>query len=155
MGRPDFRGPRSRELHWQRPPLERPVLCPPSSGRVIPLLLALASAIPSAAAAQRSGPARPVPRNTIEQFMNTTSMVGASFSPDERAILVTSNQSGVFNAYGIPAGGGKPQARTHSTTDGIFTLVYLPTDRPVLYLQGTGANDNNNFYHVDPHVHSS
>src|SRR2546430_2285157 len=149
MGRPDFRGPWSRELHWQRPPLERPVLCPPSSGRVIPLLLALASAIPSAAAAQRAGPARPVPRYTIEQFMNTTSMVGASFSPDERAILVTSNQSGVFNAYEIPAGGGKPQARTHSTTDGIFTVGYLPHDRRVLYLQGAGGNENDHLYLLD------
>src|SRR5438093_1013791 len=149
MGRPDFRGPWSRELHWQRPPLERPVLCPPSSGRVIPLLLALASAIPSAAAAQRAGPARPVPRYTIEQFMNTTSMVGASFSPDERAILVTSNQSGVFNAYEIPAAGGKPQARTHSTTDGIFTVGYLPHDRRVLYLQGDGGNENDHLYLLD------
>src|SRR6059058_605054 len=149
MGRPDFRGPWSRELHWQRPPLERPVLCPPSSGRVIPLLLALASAIPSAAAAQRAGPARPLPRYTIEQFMNTTSMVGASFSPDERAILVTSDQSGVFNAYEIPAGGGKPQARTRSTTDGIFTVGYLPHDRRVLYLQGPGGNENDHLFLLD------
>ena len=125
------------------------MLCPPSSGRVIPLLLALASAIPSAAAAQRAGPARPLPRYTIEQFMNTTSMVGASFSPDERAILVTSNQSGVFNAYEIPAGGGKPEARTHSTTDGIFTVGYLPHDRRVLYLQGTGGNENDHLYLLD------
>src|SRR2546427_86552 len=143
MGRPDFGGPRSRELHSQPPPLERPVRCPPSSGRAI--LLLLASAIPSAAAAQRA----PVPRYTIEQFMNTTSMVGASFSPDERAILVTSNQSGVFNAYEIPAGGGKPQARTHSTADGIFTVGYLPHDRRVLYLQGTGGNENDHLYLLD------
>jgi len=125
------------------------VRCPPSSGRAILLLLALASAIPSAAAAQRAGPAHPVPRYTIEQFMNTTSMVGASFSPDERAILVTSNQSGVFNAYEIPAGGGKPQARTHSTTDGIFTVGYLPHDRRVLYLQGAGGNENDHLYLLD------
>src|SRR2546425_554109 len=149
MGRPDFRGPWSRELHWQRPPLERPVRCPPSSGRVILLLLALPSAIPSAAVAQRARPVRPVPRYTIEQFMNTTSMVGASFSPDERAILVTSNQSGVFNAYEIPAAGGKPEARTHSTTDGIFTVGYLPHDRRVLYLQGAGGNENDHLYLLD------
>src|SRR5439155_1111101 len=94
-------------------------------------------------------PSRPVPRYTIEQFMNTPSMVGASFSPDERAILVTSNQSGVFNAYEIPAAGGKPQARTHSTTDGIFTVGYLPHDRRVLYLQGDGGNENDHLYLLD------
>jgi dipeptidyl aminopeptidase/acylaminoacyl peptidase len=109
-------------------------------------LLALASALPAAAAAQR---ARAVPRYTIEQFMNTTAMFGASFSPDERSILVTSDQSGVFNAYEVPAGGGKPQARTHSTTDGVFTVGYLPHDRRVLYLQGPGGNENNHLYLLD------
>src|SRR2546430_12822871 len=88
--------------------------------RRLPLpLLALASMISGTAAAQGARPARPVRQYTIEQFMNTTAMFGASFSPDERSILVTSDQSGVFNAYEIPAGGGKPQARTRSTTDGI------------------------------------
>lgn len=116
----------------------------PSRGCAISLLLA--SAIPGAAAAQR---ARPVPRYSIEQFMNTTAMFGASFSPDGRSILVTSDQSGVFNAYEIPAGGGTPRARTHSTTDGIFTVGYLPHDRRVLYLQGPGGNENDHLYLLD------
>src|SRR5260370_3959567 len=120
--------------------------CSPSSRRVVPLLLALAGAIPTVGAAQR---ARPVPHYTIEQFMNTTAMFGASCAPDGRAILVTSDQSGVFNAYEIPVGGGKPQARTHSTTDGIFTVGYLPHDRRVLYLQGRGGNENNHLYLLD------
>jgi len=55
--------------------------------------------IAGSAAAQSARPARPVRQYTIEQFMNTTAMFGASFSPDERSILVTSDQSGVFNAY--------------------------------------------------------
>lgn len=120
--------------------------CPPSSRPVIPLLLALAGAIPSVVAAQR---ARPVPQYTIEQFMNTTAMFGASFSPDGRSLLVTSDQSGVFNAYEIPVGGGKPEARTHSTTDGIFAVGYLPHDRRVLYLQGSGGNERNHLYLQD------
>jgi len=110
------------------------------------LLLAITSAIPSASAAQR---ARPVPRYTIEQFMNTTAMFAASFSPDERSILVTSDQTGVFNAYEIPVAGGKPQARTHSTTDGVFTVGYLPHDRRLLYLQGAGGNENDHLYLLD------
>jgi dipeptidyl aminopeptidase/acylaminoacyl peptidase len=113
---------------------------------VIPLLLALAGSIPSGATAQG---ARPIPRYTIEQFMNTTAMFGAAFSPDGRSILVTSDQSGVFNAYELPVGGGKPQARTHSTTDGVFTVGYLPHDRRVLYLQGPGGNENNHLYLLD------
>src|SRR5437773_7447085 len=96
--------------------------------------------ISGTAAAQGARPARPVRQYTIEQFMNTTAMFGASFSPDERSILVTSDESGVFNAYEIPAGGGKPQARSRSTTDGSFTVGYLPHYRRVLYLQVTGGH---------------
>ena len=122
---------------------------PPSYRRLTLPLLALASMIPGTAAAQSARPARPVRQYTIEQFMNTTAMFGASFSPDERSILVTSDQSGVFNAYEIPAGGGKPQARTRSTTDGIFTVGYLPHDRRVLYLQGPGGNENDHLFLLD------
>jgi len=110
------------------------------------LLLAITSAIPSASAAQR---ARHVPRYTIEQFMNTTAMFAASFSPDERSILVTSDQTGVFNAYEIPVAGGKPRARTHATTDGVFTVGYFPHDRRLLYLQGAGGNENDHLYLLD------
>jgi dipeptidyl aminopeptidase/acylaminoacyl peptidase len=118
----------------------------PSCGRIVPLLLAITGVKPGAAVAQR---ARPVPRYTIEQFMNTTAMFAASFSADERSILVTSDQSGVFNAYEIPVGGGTPRARTHSTTDGIFTVGYLPHDRRLLYLQGAGGNENDHLYLLD------
>src|SRR3989449_2923247 len=132
-----------------RPPPERPVRRPPSYRRLTLPLLALASMIAGSAAAQSARPARPVRQYTIEQFMNTTAMFGASFSPDERSILVTSDQSGVFNAYEIPAGGGEPQARTRSTTDGIFTVGYLPHDRRVLYLQGPGGNENDHLFLLD------
>jgi dipeptidyl aminopeptidase/acylaminoacyl peptidase len=111
------------------------------------MLLVAITIIPGVATAQR--PARPVPRYTIEQFMNTTVMFGASFSPDGRSILVTSDQSGVFNAYEVPVAGGKPEARTHSTTDGVFIVGYLPHDRRVLYSQGKGGNENDHLYLLD------
>ncbi len=56
-----------------------------------------------------------VKRYTIEQFMATTSVTGASFSKDERQILFSSNASGIFNAYTLPVGGGTPRALTTST----------------------------------------
>ena len=114
--------------------------------RSLGLVLAAAIVFPSAAAAQRG---RPVPRYTIEQFMNTTTMFGASFSPDGRSILVSSNQSGVYNTYEVPVAGGKSRARTSSTTDGIFTVGYLPHDRRVLYSQGPGGNENDHLYLLD------
>ena len=43
---------------------------------------------------------------TIEQFLNTTSISGASFSADESRILFSSNKTGIWNAYTVPVGGG-------------------------------------------------
>ena len=43
---------------------------------------------------------------TIEQFLNTTSISGASFSADESRILFSSNKTGIWNAYTIPVTGG-------------------------------------------------
>lgn len=110
--------------------------------RILVLLL-----VPVAASAQT----RPVPspQYTIEQFMNTTSMFGASFSPDRKSIVVTSDQSGVFNLYSVPVAGGKPVALTHSTTDGIFLIGYLPGDRRLLYSQGPGGNENDHIFLLD------
>lgn len=106
----------------------------------------LSVALMSLTAILAQTPSRQVPQYTIEQFMNTTSMFGASFSPDGKSILVTSDQSGVYNAYRVPVAGGKPEALTSSTTDGIFTIGYLPRDGRLLYSQGKGGNENDHIY---------
>lgn len=41
--------------------------------------------------------ARPSKQYTIEQFLDTTSMTGASFSADESRILFSSNKTGIWN----------------------------------------------------------
>lgn len=120
--------------------------------RVTSLLVILGTIGPSGIHAQLARPARParaVPRYTIEQFMNTTAMFGASFAPDERSILVTDDQTGVFNAYEIPVAGGEARPVTHSSTDGIFTVGYLPHERRLLYLEGSGGNENDHLYLLD------
>jgi len=100
-------------------------------------------------AAQQPGAPHP-PEYTIEQFMNTVAMFRASFAPDEQTILVTSDQSGVFNASEIPVQGGALRPATHSTTDGIFTIGYLPGQRRFLYLQGHGGNENDHLFVHEP-----
>jgi hypothetical protein len=63
-------------------------------------------------------------RYTIEQFMATTSISGASFSKDEKQILFSSNESGIFNAYAMPVSGGKPVAMTRSSTDSTYAIGF-------------------------------
>jgi len=63
---------------------------------------------------------RDVRQYTIEQFLGTTTVLGASFSPDGSKILASTDETGVFNAFAVPVDGGPPVQLTHSTTDGIF-----------------------------------
>jgi len=82
---------------------------------------------------------------TIEQFMKTTAMGGASFSADDSRILFHSNESGIFNVYSVPVTGGKPTALTESkeTTQ---SVSYFPDDDRVLYTRDQGGNEQNHLY---------
>src|SRR3954451_3949792 len=51
---------------------------------------------------------------TIEQFMATIRLGGASFSSDEKSILFHSNKTGIFNVYSMPVGGGEAKQLTQS-----------------------------------------
>jgi dipeptidyl aminopeptidase/acylaminoacyl peptidase len=83
---------------------------------------------------------------TIEQFMATTSISGASFSPDEKQILFNSNESGIFNAYTIPVNGGKPVAMTKSTVDSTFAVGFFRTDNRILFTRDQGGNEQNHLF---------
>lgn len=82
---------------------------------------------------------------SIEQFMNTTAITGSAFSPDEKEILFSSDASGVYNAYVVPATGGEPRRVTHSTTNAIFAISFFPNDRRILYRSDSGGNE---IYHL-------
>ncbi|HTP13458.1 MAG TPA: alpha/beta fold hydrolase [Bacteroidota bacterium] len=84
---------------------------------------------------------REVKQYTIEQFMKTVSIRGASFSHDEKLILFSSNQSGIFNAYSVPVQGGSPTQITHSTTNAIYAVSFFPLDNRILYQSDNGGNE--------------
>jgi len=90
--------------------------------------------------------ARPSKQYTIDQFMTVTKVGGASFSPDEKKILYSSNETGIFNAFSVPVGGGKPTQLTKSTTDSTFAVSYFPKDERILYSRDQGGNENSHLY---------
>jgi dipeptidyl aminopeptidase/acylaminoacyl peptidase len=90
--------------------------------------------------------AREVKQYTIQEFLATTSFTGASFSPDQSLILVSSNKTGIFNAYALPTDGGDPVALTRSTDNSIFALAYFPDDERFLYTSDQGGNELNHVY---------
>ena len=93
----------------------------------------------SGASAQQSAK-RPQKQYTIEQFMNTVSVNGSSFSPDESRILFSSNKTGIWNAYTIPVGGGEWTPVTTSTADSTFAVAYFPNDERILFTANRRVN---------------
>ena len=88
----------------------------------------------------------PVAEYTIEQFLDTTAIFGGSFSPDEKTILFSSNESGIYNAYTMPVEGGEATQLTDSTADSIFALSYFPNDNRILYRSDKGGNEIRHIY---------
>ena len=83
---------------------------------------------------------------TIQEFLGTVSYSGASFSPDNSRLLVSSNESGIFNAYAIPVDGGKAVQLTHSNDDYVFAMGYFPQDERFLFTSDQGGNELNHLY---------
>jgi dipeptidyl aminopeptidase/acylaminoacyl peptidase len=88
---------------------------------------------------------RQVEQYSIEQFLNTVSIFGGSFSFDESKILFTSNKTGIYNAYTVPLTGGEATQVTHSTENSIFAVSFFPEDDRLLFLSDTGGNE---IYHI-------
>ncbi len=88
-------------------------------------------------------------RYTIEQFMATTSILGASFSADEKRILFSSNASGIFNAYMLPIEGGTAEPLTRSTVDSTFSVSFFPGDDRILFTRDHGGDENYHLFLLD------
>lgn len=91
-----------------------------------------------------------VPRYSIDQFLGNTNLAGASFSPDRQNILVSSDETGVFNAFAIPVDGGAPIQLTHSTDDAVMVVGYFPEDERFLYLSDKGGDELTHIYVRNP-----
>jgi dipeptidyl aminopeptidase/acylaminoacyl peptidase len=82
---------------------------------------------------------------TIEQFMETRLVSAISFSHDEKSILVSSNQTGIFNAFTIPIDGGPMHQVTHSIDEDIRAVACFPHDGRILYAKDTGGIESRHF----------
>jgi prolyl oligopeptidase len=107
---------------------------------------------PSGAETPAPGAAAPAPAPgsvrtyDARTFHENTSILGASFSHDESRLLVTSDQTGVFNAYAQPVGGGALAPLTRSTADSHFAIGYFPHDDRFLYGADQGGNELDHVY---------
>ncbi|MFP2957158.1 S9 family peptidase [Myxococcus sp. 1LA] len=121
-----------------------------TAGPILSRALVAVVFLPSLALAiPRPGTPRPPgmsTRYTVEQFMETTSVLGASFSSDEQRVLYSSNETGVFNVFSVPVTGGKPTQITRSLQDASIAVGYFPTDDRVLFTRDSGGNELSHLY---------
>jgi dipeptidyl aminopeptidase/acylaminoacyl peptidase len=116
---------------------------------VVVALLELSSELVAAQTAKPASGgavARPSREYTIEQFLDTVAITGASFSPDESRILFSSNKTGIWNVYSVAATGGDWTQITNSTTDSTYAVSYFPSDERILLTRDQGGNELNHLY---------
>lgn len=92
---------------------------------------------------------RVVPVHDARTFFETTRVFGASFSHDQKDLLITSDQTGVLNVYRQPVDGGPLTALTSSTTDSYLGVSWFPNDRRFLMTADQGGNELNHVYVVE------
>jgi dipeptidyl aminopeptidase/acylaminoacyl peptidase len=95
-------------------------------------------------------PAPPAPtRYDAEAFFATTSYImpqGYAWSADDKQLLISSDETGIYNVYGLAAAGAAKQALTSSTTDSTFAVSWFPADQRALFTADRGGNEINHLY---------
>lgn len=87
-----------------------------------------------------------VKKYDIKDFFDTKSVSGSGFNADESKVLVTSNSSGIYNAYEIAVADTVAKALTNSTKESIFTESYLPNSSSFIYASDQGGDENSHLY---------
>ncbi len=98
------------------------------------------------ACSPKSEPAIDLPQYSIEQFYENKRISGGRFSPDETKLLVHSNETGIFNLFEIDIAEGSRRQLTHSETESLFAVSYVPSTGEILYSADKGGDENSHLY---------
>jgi dipeptidyl aminopeptidase/acylaminoacyl peptidase len=94
------------------------------------------------AADTRTGPSR---HYTMEEFMKTLTIRGGSFNHDNTKLLVTSNETGVFNVYELDLATGERTAVTEGD-DTTWGVAYMPADDRILFTRDNAGDEINRLF---------
>ncbi|KJZ02506.1 alpha/beta fold hydrolase [Pseudoalteromonas piscicida] len=81
---------------------------------------------------------------SAETFFDTTNIQGGAFRPDAQKILVTSDESGIYNLYEVDVKTGE-RAQITDATDSTYPIGYFPSDPRILFTRDNGGNER---FHV-------
>jgi dipeptidyl aminopeptidase/acylaminoacyl peptidase len=90
-----------------------------------------------------------IPSYSIEQFYKNTNVSGGSFSSDGSKLLVSTNETGIYNLFEIPVDGSPAKQLTNSEKESFFGLAYFPNSDKLLLSYDQGGNENNHIYMRD------
>ncbi len=83
---------------------------------------------------------------SIEQFYKSTNVGGGAFSSDDTKLLVSSNESGIYNAYEIDIETGNRGSLTNSTKESMFGIEYVPGTKDIIYVSDKGGDENDHLF---------
>ncbi|MEL6506455.1 MAG: S9 family peptidase [Pseudomonadota bacterium] len=90
------------------------------------------------------------PTYPVEAFFETTSysLAGSerAWFPDNQSVLISSDETGIFNAYALNVETGDRRALTTSTTNASFAIGVLK-DGSILYTADGGGDEINHIFH--------
>jgi len=112
------------------------------------LLIALPAILLFSCASNNKKEAAPrdVKQYSIEQFYKSTQVGGGSISSDDTKLLVSSNESGIYNAYEIDIASGQKKALTNSTKESVFANDYVPGTANFIYNADKGGDENDHLF---------
>ena len=105
----------------------------------------------AAAQAPDDAAAQPELGHSAEVFFNTTSFslassAGAAFSSASGEILISSDETGVFNAFALDPEAGERRALTQSEADATFAVSWFPDGERILVTADSGGDELNHVY---------
>lgn len=83
---------------------------------------------------------------SAEEFFKTTTVRGSSINHTGDSVLISSDESGIYNAYRVPVDGSKPTQLTFSTKESIYATSWFPKDDRFIYTADQGGNELNHLY---------
>jgi len=90
-----------------------------------------------------------VPSYSIQQFYKSINISGGSFSSDNSKLLVSSNETGIYNLFEIPVDGSPAKQLTNSTKESYFAISYFPNSDKVLFSADKGGNELSHIFMRD------
>lgn len=94
--------------------------------------------------------ARPSRKYDVAEFMNTMRLSGPSFFADGKRVLISSDETGIINAFSVHLADGARTQLTFSTQDAVQAVSPFPKDDRILFLRNNGGNENDHLYVRNP-----